>query len=214
MILDIVSAFVAYGVSAYSFTLNRYVGKFPLKALGLGFSLLGTGLLLEGTTGLIADAMVGNGLLAKRLVSDSGVLFLSLQLVAYLFFALAYGSEMTGRGKVLTEAEIDSSRFWPIGALAATFGGLYDVALTAYLVMVALLMFVTFGALLAHGRSRSRSTLLVLLGFGLVLSGHVLMLESVATLTPGTFYAGTLVQFTGFVSLLWFLVRSGRLGAK
>jgi len=208
--LDIISSIVAYPISYYSFKFNKLVGSPALKAISVGFALLGTGLLVEGLTTFIADATVVNGLLAKSLVADAGLLFLTLQLVAYFTFAWGYAIEVFGSSRETIDSLKQTGTLLPVAILTSTFGAYYDLALLAYLLMVALLAFIVFEAVLVYGRSRRKSALLVLLGFGVLFGSHVLMLASVAALTQITFYEGTLAQFIGFIILLWFLVRSGR----
>ncbi|HUK80366.1 MAG TPA: hypothetical protein VLU91_06860, partial [Nitrososphaerales archaeon] len=212
--LDIISAAVAFPISYFSFKFNRLVGSPALKAISIGFALLGTGLLVEGLTTFITDATVVNGLLAKSLVADAGLLFLALQLLAYFIFAWGYAIEIFGSSKAPFDKLTEPGTLLPVGILASTFGAYYDITLLAYLLMVALLAFIVFEAVLVFSRSRRKSALLVLLGFGVIFGSHVLMLDSVAALTQVTFYEGTFGQFIGFAMLLWFLVRSGRFGSS
>jgi hypothetical protein len=210
--LDLASAIVAFGIGFYSFRLNRLVGSVALIMITLGFALLGTGLLIEGLTYVIANATIVNGLLAKKLLSDAGLLFLGLQVAAYASFAMGYGFEVFSRQK---PGDIDRPELvLPAGVLVTIFGGLYDEALGAYLFMVALLAFIVFEELLIFSKNRRQSAFLVLLGFGLILGAHLFMLDSVVALAPSTFFAGTVLQFFGFVLLLWFLMRSARFGTK
>ena len=210
--LDILSAFVAFPISYYSSKFNRFVDSTTLRMVSIGFAILGTGLLVEGITTYIADATVVEGLLAKRLVADGGLIFFALQLVAYVTFAWGYGTEVFGRTRSGGRDSVEPGAVLPVSIIASTFGVYHEVALLVYLMMVALLAFIVFEAIMIYVRGKKRSALLVLLSFGLIFAGHLLMLDSVVALTPLTFYEGTIVQFVGFVSLLWFLIRSGRLG--
>jgi len=212
--LDIISASVAFPIGYYSFKFNKLVGSPALRAISVGFALLGTGLLVEGLTTFITDATVVNGLLAKSLVADAGLLFLALQLIAYFTFACGYAIEIFGSSKAPFDRLAEPGTLLPVGILTSTFGAYYDITLLAYLLMVALLAFTVFEAVLVYSRSKRKSALLVLLGFGVIFGSHVLMLDSVAALTQVTFYEGTLAQFIGFTMLLWFLVRSGRFGSS
>ncbi len=211
--MDILSAFVAYPISYYSFRFNRFLDSNSLKVISVGFAILGTGLLVEGLTTFIADATVVDGLLAKKLVADGGLIFLALQLVAYVSFVWGYGMQVFGKERAGTSRLTDPGAVLPVSVITLTFGAYYDVALLAYLLMVALLAFVVFEAVLIYGKNKRRSALIVLLGFALILVGHVLMLDSIAARLPTTFYDGTVAQFVGFILLLWFVVRSGRIRA-
>ena len=184
-----------------------------MRTISIGFAILGTGLLTEGLTGFIADATIVDGLLASKLVADAGLVFLMFQLVAYLSFAWGYGIEVFGKAKSESGRTSAPDSVLPVGILLSTFGEWYDFTLFVYLLMVVLLAFIVFEAILIYTKNRRRSALLVLLGFGLILASHVLMLVSVAALAPIIFYEGTIAQFFGFVLLLWFLVRSGRFGS-
>ena len=86
------------------------------------------------------------------------------------------------------------------------------IAAGAFVVLV-LLGFIVFQGVLIHLRSKTRFSLLVLFAFVLLLAAHVVLLVSVSALSANLYLVGTLIQFLGFLSLLAFLLRSGRVGA-
>jgi hypothetical protein len=91
--------------------------------------------------------------------------------------------------------------------------GLHRYAVVSYFVALLFLAFIVFQGVLIHSRSRNRFSLWVLTAFSLVLGAHLFLLGAVVVLSSGLFLVGAVVQFTGFVSLLVFLLRSGRIGA-
>jgi hypothetical protein len=209
-LLNILSAIVALLISYYAYRFNRLLDNNVLRAISIGFMLLGISLFTEALSSVIAGQTLVEDFIAPRfLQADTGVLFLIMQLAAYLIFAWGYTSGAFGAQKSLL---VQSSAVLLLVAAARPLTTYYNVTLFFYLGTVVLLGFVVFQGILIFSRSKNRSLLLVLLGFGLILLGHVFMLDAVVALAPGPFYTGTAVQFVGFLSLLLFLVRSGRIG--
>lgn len=212
-ILNALSGMVALLTSYYAYRFGRITGNSLLKAISFGFMLLGLGLFLEaGTSAVLGHTLVGITKY-KTLAGVESLSYLSIQMVAYLVFAVGYGYMAFGK--------FDEDLARPAIAAAATAGsakalgltGLYRYAVASYFVVLLLLAFVVFQGLLIHSRSRSRFSLLVLAAFSLVLVAHILLLSAVAELSGSLFLVGTSVQFLGFISLLVFLLRSGRIGA-
>jgi len=170
--------------------------------------LLGVGLLAEAGTSVSLGVTLVDVLLSKVLAVLATFTYLSIQMVAYLVFAIGYAILAFGRsGKVAVAVAP-----LVVSPLALDIAGLYRYAIASYFVVLVLLAFIVFQGVLIHSRSSSSFSLLVLLAFVLILLAHVVLLVSVVTLSGVLFLEGTVVQFLGFVSLLVFLLRSGRVG--
>jgi hypothetical protein len=208
--LDILSAVVALLTSYYAFKFRHVADNPILSSIAFGFMLLGVGLLIEaGTSGAVQQTLV-RAFLSKILAAVETYTYLSLQMVAYLVFAVGYA--------VLTFRRSPKSAVLGAGILLATPKaanslGLYSYAVVSYFVVLVLLAFVVFQGVLIHSRSPSRFSLLVLVAFLLILAAHVVLLVSVVDLSEFLYLIGTAIQFLGFLSLFAFLLRSGRVGA-
>jgi len=207
--LNVLSAVVAFLTSYYAYKF-RHVAENPvLDSIAFGFMLLGFGLLIEAGTSVAAGQTLIRVLLSRILAVVETFTYLSIQMVAYLVFAVGYAVLAFRR----------SSKSVVAGAVALAVPpvvegfGLYRYAVVSYFVVLILLAFVVFQGVLIHSRSPSRFSLLVLAAFMLILLAHVVLLVSVVALSEGLFLTGTAIQFLGFVSLFAFLLRSGRVGA-
>jgi hypothetical protein len=214
VILNLASAVVALLVSYYAFRFNRLVDSGVLRSMSIGFMLLGVSLATEAFTSALLGSSLPEAFIGRRLQAEESVIFLILQLLAYV--VLAWGYAVGAYGKAKAPAGALAVAFLPLAASAATQSGggaYYSLVILVYLVMVVLLAFVVFQAILVSARDRNGGSLLVLLGFALILFGHLFLLDSVVALRPILFYEGTVIQFFGFVSLLVFLIGSGRIGS-
>jgi hypothetical protein len=212
--LNLASAVVALLVSYYAFRFNRLVDSGVIKAMSIGFMLLGVSLTTEALTSVLLGSSLPEAFIAKRLQADESVIYLALQLLAYIVFAWGYGVGAYGKSKADTGAF--SVILLPLAASRAIQTNarpFYNLAILVYLIMIVLLAFVVFQAMLISAKNRKGGSVLVLLGFVLILLGHLFLLGSVVALHPILFYEGTVIQFFGFVSLLIFLIESGRIGS-
>ncbi len=208
-ILNVLSAVVAFLTSYYAYRFSRLAGSPLLSSIALGFMLLGIGLLLEaGTSVALGQTLVDVGAF-KVLAAAETFAYLSIQMVAYFVFAVGYGFLAFGKaGRMAAAGAALAVAPRIVGA-----GGLYNFAIVSYFVVFVLLAFIVFQGVLIHSRSSSSFSLLVLLTFALILAAHAVLLVSVVALSGVLFLVGTAVQFLGFVSLLLFLLRSGRVGS-
>lgn len=202
--LNILSAFVALLTSYYAYRVNKLVGNPVLGAISFGFMLLGIGLAVDGVTSLVAGRILVQLPADRFLVLLSSFTYLAVQMVAYLVIAVGYARAAYGGGP---KAVV------PVALVGAAAVGLYRFSLLSYFVAVILLAFVVFQGLLLRSGGRSGFSSVVLLGFVLILTAHVILLLSVMTLGTSLFLVGTGVQFLGFLSLLTFVVRSEVIGA-
>ncbi len=206
--LNVLSAVVAFLTSYYSFRFDRLASSPLLRAITFGFMLLGVGLLTEAGTSVVLGQTLVEIAVSRLLAVAATFTYLTLQMLAYIVFAVGYGYLAFGR----------SSKVAAVALLAVSaprlvdLAGLYRFAVVSYFVALVLLAFIVFQGILIHSRTRSGFSLLVLLAFGLILVAHVVLLVSVIQLAGGLFLVGTGVQFLGFLSLLVFLLRSGNVG--
>lgn len=208
--LNVLSGVVALLTSYYAYRFNRLATSPLLGSISLGFMLLGFGLFLEAGTSVTLGQTLVDMLTSRILAVIQTLAYLSIQMVAYVVFAVGYGILVFGKSsKVAAAAAVLLAA--PRAVDVAL--GLYRYALVSYFVVFVTLAFIVFQGFLIHSRSRSRFSLLVLLAFSLILAAHVVLLASVLDLSGLLFFTGTAVQFLGFLSLLVFLLRSGRVGA-
>jgi hypothetical protein len=208
-LLNVISGFVALATSYYAIRFNRVAGSAILTAIGFGFMLLGVGLLAEAGTSFILGRTIIDVISSRVLAATESIVYLSLQVLAYLSFAAGYAKVAYGGTR---EAAPPAAAAL---ALAPGVGGsilLHSFALASYFVVLVMLAFIVFEGVLVHSRAKSRFSVLVLSAFALIMVAHLILFFSVLSLSAGLFIAGTGVQTLGFVSLLIFLVRSGRVG--
>lgn len=217
-ILNLLSASVAFLVSYYAYSTNRLVGNNLLRYISAGFLLLGVGLFAESLTqGLL-------GLTPVDIVRFHGlellgfVIFIVLQVIAYGVFAWGYALSAFGRQRQAESAAVTvAAAALPASALEKTLLELFiwssDIFLVAQLVIVLLMVFVVVQGLFVYSRNKNPLALTVFFGFVLIFIAHVALFTSVVVLSEPLYLAGTFVQFLGFLSLLFFLYRSGRIGS-
>jgi hypothetical protein len=212
-LLNLLSASVALLVSFYAFKTNRLVGSSLLRYICVGFMLLGVGLLTEGIAQLVTGTIPVD---AARLAGFNVLDFLfsiSVQLIAYLIFAWGYAKSAFGEQQEIATAA-------PI--LAAATGGrllrllVFSLAvfLVAQLGIIVLMLFVVVQGVFVYSRTSSKFALTVLVAWVLIFGAHILLFSSVVYLSANLYLVGNLVQFVGFLSLLYFLYRSDRVGSS
>jgi hypothetical protein len=201
--LNILSAVVALLTSYFAYRANKVLDNSVLKAISIGFMLLGIGLVADAGTSLVSGRTLVESFAERILILFATFTYLAIQMVAYLVIAMGYALSAYGRRV---------ERLAPIALAGSAALGLYSFSLLSYFVALILLAFVVFQGVLMRSRVKSGSVM-VLLAFSLVLAAHVILLASVATLGSGLFLIGTSVQFLGFVSLLVFVVRSEIVGS-
>ena len=212
-ILNLLSAAVAITVSYYAYKTNRLVGSQLLRFISAGFLLLGVGLVTEGLT----QALVGvTPVQVARFTGLEAAVFLiyvGLQLIAYLIFAIGYAMGAFGQSKplgsiaALTTAAAETR----VIRLLVFALGIYVLAQLGIIVM---LLFVVVQGVFVYSRNGSVLALAVLSGFVLILAAHMLLFISVIYLSTEVYLIGTFVQFLGFLALLFFLYRSSHVVAN
>jgi len=203
--LNILGALVALLTSYYAYRFNRLVESTVLRAISLGFMLLGVGLILDAGTSLFSGRTLVESYADRVFVLFATYTYLTVQMVAYLVIAVGYSRAAYGSGQTKTAV--------PAALVGSAAISLYDFSLLSYFVALILLAFVVFQGFLLHSGRSNRFSTIVLLAFGLIFAAHLVLLLSVLTLGTGLFLIGTGIQFLGFLSLLVFLVRSEVVGA-
>jgi hypothetical protein len=206
--LNVLSAVVAFLTSYYAYRSDRLANSPLLRVIALGFMLLGVGLLTEAGTSVALGQILVEIAAPRTLAVAATLTYLSMQVVAYLIFAVGYGYLAFGKSQKAAAAALLAAGASRIIDLA----GLHGFAVMSYFVILVLLAFIVYQGVLIHSKTRSRFSLLVLLAFILILVAHIFLLVSVVRLAGGLFLVGAAVQFLGFVSLLVFLLRSERVG--
>src|SRR5271157_4884115 len=88
--LNVLSAVVAFLTSYYAYKF-RHVAENPvLDSIAFGFMMLGVGLLIEAGTSAAVGQTVVTALLSRTLAVVETFAYLSIQMVAYLIFAVGY----------------------------------------------------------------------------------------------------------------------------
>lgn len=211
-LLNALNSVVALLTSYYAYKFNRIARTSLLTSISAGFMLLGIGLAFEAFTSIFTGRTVLENVAIRTIVGYSIVIYLLLQLIAYLLIAVGYGISVFSSNKITTPSIV-------LFALQAQFrprpqAEVFLFSLTTYFFTVVILAFILFQGILVHSKARDRFSLLVLLAFALIFVAHIVFLISVVELSQGLLLLGDLVQFAGFVSLLAFIIRSGSIGSR
>lgn len=218
VVFNLSSGIIALLVSYYAFQTRRLIESSVLRALSFGFMLLGAALLVEVVTTLslgVTAAELSRFRLVE-LLEDLG--YLILQVVALVVIAIGYAQATYG-GKGPSAGAIPGFVVYAAKAAAksAKLAGLALLLFYAFLglefVILLVLVFIMFQAFLIYSKNRDDSSLLVLLAFAFMFVGHAVVLRSVLEISGVEYLVAAAVQFLGFLSLLAFVVRSGRVGS-
>ena len=217
MTFDLLSGIIALLVSYYAFQARRWIESSVLNAISFGFLLLGAALLVEVVTTLSLGITAAAGTRLRTFELLENLAYLILQVVALVVIAFGY-ARTTYRRDLLAAA--------PSGVVAlavkaaAKPAKLAGLALTLYYLFLGLefviflvLIFIMFQGLLVYAKNRDNSSLLVLLGFALIFVAHAVVLNSILAISGTEYLVAASVQFLGFLSLLAFVIRSGRVGS-
>ncbi|HEV2389674.1 MAG TPA: hypothetical protein VGS04_03015 [Nitrososphaerales archaeon] len=215
---DLLSGIIALLVSYYAFQARRWIDNSVLNAMSFGFMLLGAALLVEVVTtiGLGITAAQASRLRTFELLEN--LAYLILQAVALAVIAVGYGRATYGKtdlsaaapSGVVAYAVTATTRTARLAGLALE---LYYLFLGLEFVILLVLIFIMFQGFLVYAKNRDNSSLLVLLGFALIFVSHAVVLNSILAISGGEYLVAAAVQFLGFLSLLAFVVRSGRVGS-
>ncbi len=207
VILNLFSGAVALLVSYYAYKYNRLVSNSVLRFIGLGFTALGVGLLVEAMTALSVAFLDHTRATEATLLLASTLAYLVLQFLGYLVIAIGYtvGAFSAGNsGATVLALLVPNSP-----PLRYYFLRVGDNIVASFIIIV-LLAFVVFQGLLIYREHRNRLSLLVLAGFTFILLGQLVTLGSLLILSPAVYFVGDFIRFGGFLAMLMFLVGSGK----
>jgi hypothetical protein len=213
---DLFSGIIALLVSYYAFQARRLIDSSVLSAISFGFMLLGAALLVEAVTTVSLGLTIVSAARLRTFELLENLVYLLLQVAALLVIAIGYAQATFGRASLLAEA---ASGFvvYATKAKAAKLVGLalllYYLFLGLEFVILLILVFIIFQGFLIYSKGRDNSSLLVLLGFALIFVGHVVVLHSILAISGTEYLIAATVQFLGFLSMLAFVIRSGRIGS-
>jgi|GEM_PF-3117973 len=200
VLFQLFTAVVALGIGLHALRGYLWIKERILYALFLAFMLLSAGLFVNGLT--LAYAMSAGLNLGRKVALPVEVgywAYYLLGILALSILAYAYLHRLRERNLALAAG----------GAAAATssivtYGPALELALSA-------LLFIILAAQLAHLQvRRTRTAVLVALGFFLLLASHVLAL--VSQIGDLVYVASRVVQLGGFLTLLLALYHPRRRG--
>jgi hypothetical protein len=214
---DLISGIIALLVSYYAFQARRWIERSVLSAISFGFMLLGAALLVEAVTTLSLGITAAQASRLRTFELLENLAYLILQVVALGVIAVGYARATYGSG---VQAVAKSGvAVYAVKAVAkpARLAGLALVLFYLFLglefVILLVLIFIIFQGLLIYTKNRDDSSLLVLLGFALIFVAHLVVLSSILNISGTQYLVAAVVQFLGFLSLLTFAIRSGRIGS-
>lgn len=214
---DLLGGIIALLVSYYAFQARRWIDSSVLNAISFGFMLLGAALLVEAVTTLSLGITVAEASRLRTFELLENLAYLILQVVALSIIAVGYARTTYGRGPPAAAAPGFVAYAVKAAAKPAKLAGLaltlYYLFLGLEFVILFVLIFIMFQGFLIYAKNRDNSSLLVLLGFALIFLAHVVVLNSILAISGTEYLLAATVQFLGFLSLLVFVIRSGRIGS-
>ena len=217
ILFDLLSGIIALLVSYYAFQARRWIENSVLSAISFGFMLLGAALLVEVVTTLSLGITIANAGSLRTFELLENLAYLALQAVALTVIAIGYARTTYGRAApavassgLVAYATSAAARPARLAGLALT---LFYLFLGLEFVILLVLIFIMFQGYLIYSRSRDDSSLLVLLGFALIFVARLVVLRSILDISGGEYLVAAAIQFVGFLSLLAFVIRSGRIGS-
>lgn len=209
-LLSLLSGVVAFLISYYSYKNNRLVGSILLRYISVGFLILGVSLVLQAGTERVVGLTPVEAFRTRGLEFLAFLLYNALQLIAYGIFAWGYGLSAFVRKQAPAGAAVPSLILSSPGKYLASALLTLAIYVASQIGVVVLLMIIVAQGVRVFSHSRSNLALMVLFGFALIFGGHLLMLAGVLASGGVVFLIGTVVEFCGFLGLLFFLVWSGR----
>jgi hypothetical protein len=215
---DLFSGVIALLVSYYAFQAKRLIESSVLNAISFGFMLLGAAPLVEVVTTLSLGITTAGAARLRTFDLLENLAYLILQVVALVIIAVGYARTTYGRRNPEANALSSIVVFAALAtAKPARLAGLALVLFYLFLglefVILLVLIFIMFQGFLIYAKNRDNSSLLVLLGFALIFVAHMVVLRSVLDISGTEYLVAAAVQFLGFLSLLTFVIRSGRVGS-
>jgi len=215
---DLFSGIIALLVSYYAFQARRLIESSVLSAISFGFMLLGAALVVEGVTTLSLGLTAADVARLRTFDLLENLAYLILQVLALAVIAVGYAQATYGRRNLSAAAQSGIVVYAVNSAVKpARLAGLalllFYVFLGLEFVILLALIFIMFQGFLIYAKNRDNSSLLVLLGFALIFVAHLVVLHSILDISGAEYLVAAAVQFLGFLSLLAFVIRSGRVGS-
>jgi hypothetical protein len=207
-VLNLLSGVVALLVSYSALKYGRLAASGFLRMLGTGFMVLGMGLVSQAIVFFVFELNLGSIQDRVQLTYEATEFYMVLQVLAYLLIVLGYSRRLHGPGSLAlrTEAAIAPAVIVTPLLLETRFFQF------AELVIVVLNLIIVFQALFVLLEGGNRLSLLVLGAFSMILAAHLVAFLAALLLSGVLYLTGDGVQLAGFVTLLTFLIRSGKVG--
>lgn len=192
--METISALISFSIAYFAMKAYKLTGNKSLMYLYFGFSVLGAGMI----TRVIASTYIA--LLIKELeikirnlIFTISMIYGLMRTIAYILFTLAYVHR--------TKIEIEQ------GAVTAT---IIPIILNPYfeLVEMTLLIYVTAQAAINFIESRNVNSMLIFVGFTLILISHIAFMFSI--IISQMYILAHLIQLIGFICMLLMLIKVGR----
>ncbi len=218
--LDVMSGIVALLVSSYAYRYNKLLANSTLKFIGVGFIMLGVGLLIEAWAYSFVVFGVGDLSTDRAFAIITSAMYELLQMGAFFVLALGYIRSAFPSQKF---SSLDASALSALVIPIVTTTGpgrlrdmlhfarlIWEVAEILSIVFLAIVIVVGF---LGYSETRHRFSLLVILSFILILAAQAFDLWTVISISVRLDVVSSVVQFAGFLMLLVFIIWRGRIGS-
>lgn len=218
--LDIMSGVVALFVASYAYRYNKLLTNSTLKFIGVGFIMLGVGLLIEAWAYSFVVFGVGDLSTDRAFAVITSSLYELLQMGAFFVLALGYiRSAFSSRKFNSLDASALAALTIPIvtntgpARLREMLHFAREIWVVAEILSIVFLAIVVLVGFLGYSETRHRFSLLVILSFILILVAQAFDLWTVLSISVRLDVVSSIVQFAGFLTLLVFIVWRGRIGS-
>ena len=215
-VLNFLSGAVSFMISYFAYKNNRVIGNVLLKYISIGLLLLGVGLILQAVTESVLGTTAVEALKVRGVDLTAFLVYTALQLIAYAVIARGYGlsAYRSPQGVAASMPSFLLASATVTRRLLEYIVLVLAVYIASQAGIVILLLIIVLQGVSVFSHTRSNLALMVLFGFALIFIGHLLMLGAALALASGVFLVGNTIEFCGFVSLLFFLIWSGRVGKR
>ena len=217
--LDVMSGVVALLVSSYAYRYNKLLTNSTLKFIGIGFIMLGVGLLIEAWAYSFVVFGIGDLSTDRAFAIITSALYEIMQMGAFFVLALGYVRSALGSRKInslnasaLTALAIPIVTTTGPGRLRDMLHFAREIWVVAEFLSIVFLAIVVLVGFLGYSETRHRFSLLVILSFILILAAQALDLWTVLSISVRLDVLSSIVQFAGFLTLLVFIIWRGRIG--
>jgi hypothetical protein len=218
--LDVMSGVVALLVSSYAYRYNKLLANSTLKFIGVGFIMLGVGLLIEAWAYSFVIFGVGDLSTDRAFAIVTSAMYELLQMGAFFVLALGYlRSAFSSQKRRSLDATALAGIALPIvtstgpGRLRDMLHFAREIWVVAEILSIVFLAVVVLVGFLGYSETRHRFSLLVILSFILILAAQAFDLWTVVSISVRLDFLSSIVQFGGFLTLLVFIIWRGRIGS-